>query len=259
VLQEDGVKRILGTVPVEPDGSVHFQVPPGKPLHFQLLDEHYRALQTMRSFSGVMPGEHRGCVGCHESHSVAPTGGSARALRRAPSRLSAPPWGDESIGYERFVQPTLDKYCGKCHQGDGRARKKLDLTFRKGDKWFYPEPYVSLIGTIPWGPKDAPKDSIAGAIMCENYDKDDPQSIATLRPMRHLSYKSKLIENAMSGRHHSVKVDPINLRRLIAWVDTNCPYRGDKEIRSLPDPDFPGIEFLPVRPRVKTAPIIARP
>ncbi|MFV2069295.1 MAG: hypothetical protein ACC645_20205, partial [Pirellulales bacterium] len=50
-LQEDGVKRILGTVPVESDGSVHFEVPSGKALHFQVLDEHYRALQTMRSFT----------------------------------------------------------------------------------------------------------------------------------------------------------------------------------------------------------------
>ncbi|HUU09538.1 MAG TPA: hypothetical protein VM431_03255, partial [Phycisphaerae bacterium] len=61
-LQDDGVKRILGTVPVEEDGSVHFEAPPGVALHFQVLDEHYRALQTMRSFTGVMPGEQRGCV-----------------------------------------------------------------------------------------------------------------------------------------------------------------------------------------------------
>jgi hypothetical protein len=46
ILQSDGVKRILGTVPVGKDGSVQFQVPPGKALHFQLLDEAYRALQT---------------------------------------------------------------------------------------------------------------------------------------------------------------------------------------------------------------------
>ena len=44
-------------VPVEADGSVHFVAPAGKALHFQLLDERYRCLQTMRSFTGVMPGE----------------------------------------------------------------------------------------------------------------------------------------------------------------------------------------------------------
>jgi len=72
LVQSEGVKRILGTVPIEPDGSVAFQAPAGQALHFQLLDEHFRALQTMRSFTGVMPGEERGCLGCHESHSRTP-------------------------------------------------------------------------------------------------------------------------------------------------------------------------------------------
>ena len=35
----ESVKRILGTVPVEKDGSVNFKVPPGRSLYFQLLDE----------------------------------------------------------------------------------------------------------------------------------------------------------------------------------------------------------------------------
>ena len=77
--------------------------------------------------------------------------------------------------------------------------------------------------------------------------------------MSYLSFKSKLIARAMSGKHHKVKVDPVGLRRLIAWVDACCPYRGEPEIRALDDPDFPGIERLPIRPRVKTAPIIERP
>jgi hypothetical protein len=56
-----------------------------------------------------------------------------------------------------------------------------------------------------------------------------------------------------------VKVDPYSLRRLIAWVDTNCPFRGEEEIRQMPDPDFPGVEFLPVRPRLASAPVVERP
>jgi hypothetical protein len=77
--------------------------------------------------------------------------------------------------------------------------------------------------------------------------------------MQHLSYTSKLIEIAMSGEHHDVKVDPVGLRKLIGWVDTNCPYRGQQEIRAIADPDFIGIDLLSIRPRTKTAPIIARP
>ena len=44
------------------------------------------------------------------------------ASRRPPTPVTPPPWGDESIGYERFVQPVLDRHCGKCHQGEGEAR-----------------------------------------------------------------------------------------------------------------------------------------
>jgi len=260
ILQDDGVKRILGTAPVEADGSVHFEVPPGKAFHFQLLDEHYRALQTMRSFTGVMPGERRGCVGCHEMHSVVQPNRSALALRRESSALTPPPWGTASIGYERMVQPVLDQYCGKCHQGEGKGREKLDLTLRPGNRWFFKEPYITLVGPAWMGhTKVAGAAGIAGAIMCENFALSDPDSYATLPPMRYLSYNSRLIEHAMSGRHNGVRVDPVSLRQLIGWVDANCPYRGDEEIRAMADPDFPGIDWLPVRPRCKTAPRIERP
>ncbi len=77
--------------------------------------------------------------------------------------------------------------------------------------------------------------------------------------MRYLSFRSRLIEMAGSGEHYKVKVDPTSLRRLIAWVDANCPYLGAEEVRAMDDPEFPGIEQLPVRPRVETAPVIQRP
>jgi len=56
-----------------------------------------------------------------------------------------------------------------------------------------------------------------------------------------------------------VKVDPVSLQRLIAWVDAMCPYLGDEEVRELPDPAFQGVDWLAVRPRIKTAPRIVRP
>ena len=259
VLQDDGVKRILGTAPVEEDGSVHFKVPPGRSLHFQVLDEHYRSLQTMRTFTGVMPGERRGCVGCHEMHSTAPANARGLAMRRPPSDLELPPWGDESISYPRLVQPVLDRYCGGCHQGDGEARDKLDLTFRQGDQWFFTEPYLTLVGkSWPVGSGfDQP--SIAGAMLIENYDQNDPASYGTLPPKQHLSLTSKLIHIAMSGDHHDVRVDPASLRQLIGWVDANCPYRGEDDIRAIPDPSFVGVEMLPIRPQCKTAPLVHRP
>jgi hypothetical protein len=271
MVQSEGVKRILGTVPIEADGSVAFYAPPGMPLHFQLLDEEYRALQTMRSFAGLMPGEKRGCLGCHERHSRAPAyGGKPIALLRAPRRITPPPWGNDTVSYARYVQPVLDRYCGKCHQGEGQARKTLDLTAvpvsaGSPEERMFRDPYAALIGRPTWGaPYQAPANpppgfGIADTIMVEAYATTDPKAYRTPEPMTRLSYRSRLVEMASNGKHHGVKVDAISRQRLIAWVDAMCPYLGDEEIRQIPDPVFQGVDWLAIRPRVATAPRIVRP
>jgi hypothetical protein len=264
VIQEEGVKRVLSIVPVDSDGSAYFKAPPGKSLYFQLLDADYRCLQTMRSFAGLMPGEVRGCVGCHESHSTAPPTRTGLAVRRAPTELAPPEWGTESVSYERFAQPVLDRYCGSCHQGEGKARKALDLTLRPGYSVFK-EPYLTLVGSAGWGnpvgDQKQPGYGIAGAIPVETMDPtmNSPKALRTLRPGQYLSGSSPLIRMAMSGEHHGVVVDPLSLHRLITWVDACCPFMGEPELRALGDPDFPGIEELPIRPRVATAPVVERP
>jgi hypothetical protein len=264
MVSSEGVKRILGTVPIAKDGSVHFEAPSGKALYFQLLDEKYRALQTMRSISGVMPGETRGCLGCHEMHNTTPMmQGKALALQAAPATITPPPWGDESISYIRFVQPVLDKYCGECHQGKGKARETLDLTLR--GQGIFKEPYVHLIGNPSWGapyhpPAPPPPGfGIADTLLVEAYDQRDPKAYITPEPMTKLSYKSRLIDMAASGRHHDVKVDERSRRQLIAWVDTMCPYRGDEEVREIEDPEFQGVDWLAIRPEIKNAPVVVRP
>ena len=264
IVQEEGVKRILSEVPVEADGSVCFKVPVGRSLYFQLLDSRHRCLQTMRSFTGVMPGEQRGCVGCHELHSTTPPQKTGLAFRRPPTDLTPPPWGTQSIGFERFAQPVLDKYCGDCHQGEGEGREALDLTLRPGVNVFK-EPYLTLVGPAGWGNpvSGTPGKNgygIAGAIPVESaYGPNDPRGLVTLPPMEHLSYKSKLVEMAADGQHYDTQVDPVSLRKLMAWVDACCPYLGEEELRALDDPVFAGVENLPIRPRVKTAPVIERP
>jgi hypothetical protein len=49
VSSEDPGKFVLGTVPVESDGSAFFRVPSGIPVFFQALDRHGNSLQTMRN------------------------------------------------------------------------------------------------------------------------------------------------------------------------------------------------------------------
>jgi hypothetical protein len=301
LLQSDGIKRVLGTVPIHPDGSCWFTVPTGVALHFQLLDEQHRALQTMRSFANVMPGESRGCLGCHEQHSRAPHmgAGTSKAVRSVPDAITPVPWAYEtgftvapegcatlaqalevglrnaaqaeqpkvaaaerfgtSVSYLKDVQPVLDRYCGKCHQGEGEARKKLDLTLRGY------EPYKTLIGYPGWGQTNTvpaklpPGYDLAGTLQVEAYGKVDPAAYRTPEPMTRLSYTSRLVALATSGKHHEVKIDPYSLLRLTLWVDTMCPYLSDEDIRAEEDPQFQGMEWLAIKPRLKTAPVIIRP
>ena len=284
IIQEDGVKRFLGTVPIEKDGSVNFRVPSGQALHFQLLDENYRCLQVMRSFTGVMPGEFRGCVGCHEQRSQAPVAPNNRALamQRAPSELTEPPWGaDVSISYERFAQPVLDNACGACHQGDQnpRAKARLDLTLRGGlpERGVPPqlspfkEPYLTLVGPAWNSPikGSVPGAGFAGCLSVEGTGGSHGHgALQPLTPKTMLSSTSPLIRMVMTGKHPTaqdgsdvnttITISPADRRRLIAWVDANCVYRGDKEVRQIPDPPAAQVARFPVRPRIKTAPVIDR-
>ena len=138
------------------------------------------------------------------------------------------------------------------------------MTPRPGELGF-DETYWILTGRPAWGspyrkPADPPPGfGIADMIMVDAYNYRDPVAYRTPEPMAQLSYRSRLIERASSGKHHKVKVDPVDLRRLILWVDTMCPYRGAEEVRAIPDPDFQGIDWLSIRPRVKTAPRVIRP
>ncbi|MDO5582412.1 MAG: hypothetical protein Q4G69_14915, partial [Planctomycetia bacterium] len=61
------VKHVLGEADIEDDGSCYFEVPANNAVYFQLLDDRGRAVQTMRSWTVLMPGEMLSCVGCHEN------------------------------------------------------------------------------------------------------------------------------------------------------------------------------------------------
>jgi hypothetical protein len=110
-------KGVIGTVPVEPDGSACFEAPAMRSLMFVLLDEDERAIKRMHSFVTLRPGETVGCVGCHERRTETPQSSQVpAALRRDPSPLERSVQGP--VDLMRHVQPILDKHCVKCHNVD---------------------------------------------------------------------------------------------------------------------------------------------
>jgi hypothetical protein len=130
ITQDDPGKCVLGTVPVEPDGSAHFRVPAGVIVFFQALDERGVAVQTMRSVTHVQPGQTLGCIGCHEHREQAPPVRLARAAHRGPSSLVPGPDGSWPLRFDRLVQPVLDAHCVECHQPGAKdaVAARFDLT-----------------------------------------------------------------------------------------------------------------------------------
>ncbi|MHC4218483.1 MAG: HzsA-related protein [Planctomycetota bacterium] len=83
-------QELIGAVPVETDGSFHLSVPIRTPLRLETLGPDGRVLRTMRSWFWVMPGERRGCIGCHEDRELSPPNRHPLAVRKPPVPVGAP-------------------------------------------------------------------------------------------------------------------------------------------------------------------------
>jgi hypothetical protein len=123
--QETLCRMVLGTVPVEDDGSVYCEAPVGKAIYFQLLDDKGQAVQSMRSDTYVHPGENLSCFGCHEDKwkSLSLPGTAVKALQRAPSPLTPeiPSLGVAPLTYAKFPKPVFDAKCAPCHRDKGKG------------------------------------------------------------------------------------------------------------------------------------------
>lgn len=123
-------KRILGTVPVEADGSAYFAVPSDRLVYFQLLDENGMMVQSMRSGTSVHSGEVTGCIGCHDRRLSAPPptmGVPPLALRRAPSELADWYGPERDFSFMAEVQPVFDRNCMDCHDFDQPGGRNITL------------------------------------------------------------------------------------------------------------------------------------
>jgi hypothetical protein len=212
-------RKILGTVPVESDGSAYFTVPARKELFFQALDENGLAVQSMRSATHVQPGEKTTCQGCHEpkSHTPVATKGNALAMQRPPSRIQPDVDGTNPFSYPRLVQPVLNKNCVPCHQKNPDKAPRLDdgLVEIKQKRWYtdgtFFASYVSLAekyGFYDYG----------------GHNWDDERTYRTI-PGEFGARASKLYPMLVKG-HHDVKLSPEELHRIAVWLDSTSPFYG---------------------------------
>jgi hypothetical protein len=246
-----------GTVPVEADGSANFLVPANRNIYFQALDADGRAIQTERTYVNYMPGEVRGCVGCHirtTAGTDALTRGAAlpAAMKRKPSALQ-PEAGHgtaaKTFDYECQVQPLLDKHCVTCHGGDKPA---AGLTLDGTRTRVYSVSYEQLLKRNVIGRQANENDVRTGdteykppyyygaysSILAAMFDPFTPRFAA-------FGDKAAAMDQrlaALRDKHKDIRLTPPEKRNLHAWLDPSCQYYpsywGQKNLQFAASPHF---------------------
>ncbi len=196
--------RILGTVPVEPDGSAFFEAPALRSLFMVALDKDDLSVKRMQSFVTLQPGERTSCVGCHEQRTKSGSQeGNLLALKRTASAIAAITDVPDVIDYPRDVQPILDQHCVKCHNSEKRDGK----TNLSGDH--------------------TPKYSISYRTMVHRkLFADGRNQPYGNRPPRTIGSSASRIMKFIDGSHHDVKVTDLQRKTIRLWIDTSATYTG---------------------------------
>ncbi len=217
---ETGARAVLGTVPVEDDGSAYFWLPPGKGVLFQALDERGLAVQSMRSATYAHGGEKLICSGCHNRKERS-TGVRVRevgiAFRRAPSEIAPDIEGSNPLSFPRLVQPVLEKHCVACHAKEAGKPKVIGLTVGDWQKDPY-RWYASYRNLYPYAFHH-------GAKFSPGFDGfTSPRTV----PGRFGARASRLLALLDKG-HYDVKLTPEDLHRIALWLDSNSDFFGAYE------------------------------
>ena len=197
-------KRILGTVPVEADGSANFEVPSDTFLYFQLLDSDGMMIQSMRSGTIIQSGERQGCVGCHEDRveDTPPLTRLPLALKRAANKMNGWYGRPRIFSFQKEVQPVFDKHCLKCHDFGKKGAKKLVLA---GDRTIcFNASYIDL-----WSKRYIRAIGAGPAAIQQAYSWG--------------SHPSKIVQVLRKG-HNKVKLSTEDLDRIVTWIDINATY-----------------------------------
>jgi hypothetical protein len=199
------LERIIGTVPVEPDGSAHMELPALRSLFFVALDENNRSVKRMQSFVTVQPGETTSCVGCHEPRVRAPHRRSTlalKALERPPSRPQPIDGMPEVLDFPRDIQPILDRHCVECHRPE-RREGGVDLC---GDRTpMYTTSYWTMF--------------VHGLVV-------DARNKYGNQPPRALGSSASPLLDYLDGEHHGAAPSDRERATVRLWIESGAPYPG---------------------------------
>lgn len=205
------IKRELGIVPIEADGSATFVIPANTPISLQPLDSTGAAIQLMRSWFVGMPGETVSCVGCHEDQNMIAMPKRTIASQMKPREIDTPEGGVRPFKFDLEVQPILDRACVACHNGTD-LKGGIDYT---GGRMEVIEDWA--------GKREYSKSYLA---FHPYFYRQGPEAeMAVLNPYEYNVSNSEMIQMLRKG-HHGVELTPYEWNRLITWVDFNLPYNS---------------------------------
>jgi hypothetical protein len=233
-------RKVLGTVPIENDGSAHFQLPPHKLILFEALDKDYLELKRMRNYLNVKPGESVSCIGCHEPYGMAPPNRKQTPLAslRKPSPITSPPWGVRGMSFKHIIQPILDQHCTSCHDGSSGTDKSFNLhglnmvaaprghDGDEGPQHAVSQSFLNLLNYVSY-------------IKIGGYGNHDRKVLVPTKAST-IGSKASRLTKTLQNNHYGVKLPQDQWRALAAWIDCNAPYYGDHQeiitVEDLPTP-----------------------
>lgn len=200
------IKRELGEVDVESDGSVIFTIPANTPISLQPLDSEGRAIQLMRSWLTGMPGEVVSCVGCHEDQNSIAIPKRVIASQQQPKAITPPKDGVRSFTFELEIQPILDRACVACHNGEGNVPR--NFTAGRIDNQSPHRYSMSYLDFHPYFYRQGPE-----------------AEMAVLNPYEYATMNSEMFQ-ILENNHHGVQLTDDEIKTLYKWLDFNAPYNG---------------------------------
>lgn len=215
------IKRIIGEVDVEEDGSAIFQVPANTPVFIQPLDAEGKALQIMRSWFTAMPGEVLSCIGCHEDRNMVAIPRKVKAFGKVPQKIQEWQGKERGFSYRHEVQPVLDRYCVGCHSREDNSRPYL-----KGDKWItdWTSQISGSASTEYGGHFTRSYADLHRYVRRPGIESD----MHMLTPMDVHADQTELMQLLAKG-HYNVKLDSASMLRLACWIDFNAPFHGRRK------------------------------
>ena len=204
------MERVVGTVPVEADGSAYMELPALRSFFFVALDENDLSVKRMQSFLTLQPGETMSCVGCHEQRTHTPRlDYDLLALRRSPSLVEPVAGVPDVLDFPRDVQPILDRHCIACHGSEatpegGPLAGAINLTGDRGPMYSHSYYALTVSGQFSDG-------------------RNRPQSNYAPRTLG--SSASPLMDK-LGPEHYGVEVSELERTTVRLWIEVGAPYPG---------------------------------